>query len=352
MAEAEQVEEVVEELSLSDSLAAAWDDSDETEDDDVPRGIMEASDGDDGNAGGIPDINSEKPNTDNKEGVQPAEGEGEPATAEGAESLETAPKSLSPAAREAWKKAPDALKKDIAKRERDYEAGIVKYADNAKRAQAMDNTLAPFQQYMQMNGGPAKSIQTLLQTGASLQMGSPQQKAQMVANLIKQYGVDIRTLDNMIVGVAAPQDVQENTAVDQRIQQAIAPYQQMMNEFQHNKQQQQQQTQHKVATDVQQFSKDPKNEFYNDVQGMMADIMDVEAKSNRFPGMQETYDKACMLHPEISKIVQARQAAESMGKKRQAATSIHGTPSGGGDAGAPGSLRETLANAWDDVGRA
>jgi hypothetical protein len=349
MDEVEEVE-VVEELSLSDSLAAAWDESDE--EDDVPRGTLEASDGDDGYSGETPDTDSEELGAADEETVQSKASEDQPEVNPDTESLETPPKSLSPAAREAWNKAPEALKKDIAKRERDYANGMEKYRGNAQRAQQMDQTLAPFQQYMQMNGGPQKSIQGLLQTGASLQMGSPAQKAQLVANLIQQFGVDISTLDNMLVGKAPPQEAQANHAIDQRIQQAVAPYQNMMNQFQQSQQQQAQMNQQQVNNEVTAFSQNPANEFYNDVRGDMADILDMASSNNREMSMQEAYDRACRMNPEVFKVSQTRQSAQNMDKKRSASSSIHGTPSGGGDGGNHADLRSAIADDWDNTGRA
>ena len=65
----------------------------------------------------------------------------------------------------------------------------------------MDQALAPFQQYLAVTGEPpAKTIQGLLQTASILQMGSPVQRANTVASLIKQFGVDIRTLDDVLAG--------------------------------------------------------------------------------------------------------------------------------------------------------
>jgi hypothetical protein len=213
----------------------------------------------------------------------------------------------------------------------------------------MDRSLAPFQQYFQMNGGAGQTIQGLLQTGASLQMGSPIQKAQMVANIIKQYSVDIKSLDNMLVGEAPSPEVQQQNHVQQAVQQAVAPYQQHMQQIQQQQQYQQQQVQGQVSQEVTNFGAN--NEFYNDVRGDMADLLDMAANRGREMNMDEAYKLACANHPQISSIMSGRTSQDSVNQKRRAASSISGSPSGAGGAAA-GSMNAALNSAWDNAGRA
>jgi hypothetical protein len=67
-------------------------------------------------------------------------------------------------------------------------------------------------------------------------------------------------------------------------------------------------------------------------------------------GLQEAYEKACLVHPSISKIMQNRQAQAAVHQKRQASSSIYGSP-GGVPAGTTGSITAALNDAWDNVGR-
>ncbi len=254
------------------------------------------------------------------------------------------PKGLSAAAREVWKDVPQAVKEQIVKREKDYEAGIVKYAEQAKRADMMDRALAPFQQYFSMNGGPGKVLPDLLQTGALLQMGAPQQKAQAVANIIKQFGVDIATLDSLLVGE------QPKNQLPPEIEQELTQMRQFIGNYQQQQAYAQQQTQQRVVSEVEQFQNDPKNEFYNDVKMDMADLMDVAAKQGRAMTLQEAYERACMMNPSISQIINSRRSAEQVAQKRKAASSVAGSPGGPGDNSPPSSLRDTIAQAWDNAG--
>ena len=245
---------------------------------------------------------------------------------------EKPPVSLSATAREAWKDAPKALKAEIVKRERDFQVGIEQHARNAQRALQMDQALAPYQQYFALDGGnPGQSMNRLLQTASGLAMGSGPQKAQLVAGLIQQFGVDINTLDALLAGKPAPAAAQPQPQRDPELDDLRQFAQQI-------KQQQawaQQQSTQVVQTEVQQFANDPKNEFYRDVQADMADILDLAAKRNYNMPLTEAYEKACKLHPEVSRILATRSAAPTPGQRR-AASSVKGHLGGAADTGPDG----------------
>ena len=347
----------IEEDSLTADLASAWDaaegdnDGTESEGGEVHESYEQSSaaqgreheqsgksaDSADGDKDGV------RPDGDTLEAVynEPKEGQ--------ESSLDTPPQGLSIEAREAWNDVPDAVKADIAKRENDYAKGIEKHRMATQRVQGMDQALQPYQQYLQMNGGAGQTIRGLLQTGSTLQMGSPVQKAQIVANLIKQFGVDIKSLDNMLVGEAPPPEVQQQNAVQQQIAQAVAPYQQHMAQMQQQQRYAEQQAQGQVAQEVNSFGS--QHEFYNDVRSDMADLLDMAANRGRQMSMEEAYNTACAAHPQISKVMSNRQSAEQVASKRQAATSIYGSPGGAMGGAQSGSIEQALNDAWDNVGR-
>lgn len=326
--------------SLTADLAAAWSEADTGEEDESIQPAAEQR------GAGEDDTPAEA--TDDQVLAEPVQAEdtGEAGTEAKPEDSEAPPVGLPPAAREVWKDTPKAMKEAMVKREHDFATGIQRYAENAKRAEGMDRVLQPYQQYLAMNGGPAQTINTLLQTGAGLQMGTPAQKAQTVASLIQQFGVDIQTLDTLLVGKtpqAKPQD-----AVQQAVQQAVAPYQQQMEQFRAMQAQAAQQQQGAVTQEVNEFG--TKNEFYTDVRGDMADILDMAANRGQQMTMQQAYDKACLLHPEISNIMQARSKAPT-DNQRLAASSISGAPGGAGGSNSDLSLRATIEDAWANAGR-
>ena len=330
------------ENTLMDDLSAAWDEAEsaieETSDEGLHVDTEEVA------AKGADDTLSrpeDTGDTDDARGIQELEepvsdDDGSPAP------VDEPPRSLSPAAREAWKDVPDAVKGEIQKREADYEKGIMKYAQNAKRAEQMDRVMAPYSQFFAMNGGAAQTIPGVLQAASVLQMGSPQQKAQTVAGMIKQFGVDIQTLDSLLVGEQPQQQGPDiNQLVDQRLQQY------------HQQQHQQQlaQQQQGIQTELQQFASDPNNEFYNDIKMDMADIIEMAANRGQQLTLKEAYDRACMMNPQISQILSSRQSQAAVNTKRRAAVSVSGAPGGPGGTEAPTDIRSALEHAWDNAGR-
>ena len=326
--------------ALGQDLEAAWDNSSPEIDDGVEEKLE-------------PEISAEA--TEEKETPaveESAEPEKEiaeddtPAEAIVADAV-TVPVGLSPEAREVWKDTPPAMQKAIAKREKEFAVGVQRYAEGAKRAEGMDRALQPYQQYLAMNGG-TKHIGALLQTGAGLQMGSPIQKAQTVANLIKLYGIDIGTLDSMLVGETPPQQVQQQQPQNNPEMQEIR---QFMNYQRQQVQDQQQHSQQQVVSSVDMFSQDPKNEFYNDVKMDMADLMDMSANRGEEMSLPDAYARACQMNQSISSILNSRRSASEISTKRKAATSISGGPGGPGGNSMSGSRRSAIEDIWDSAGR-
>ncbi len=144
--------EEVESKSLMDDLAEAWEKSEEESDGTEQQGseVLESSSQSDGASGEIdttPEVTKAGAESDTT-AVLDSTGPSDVVDSGTAES-EKPPVGLSLESREAWKDVPAAVKADIVKREADYEKGIVQYSQQAKRAQAMDSALAPYQQYLE-----------------------------------------------------------------------------------------------------------------------------------------------------------------------------------------------------------
>jgi len=340
---------------LSAALAEAWDASEESDDGSghestVSQPEMESSGAEESvsaDGGGSSDNESGVRPESEEQGITPQADQ----ESQSGVDLSTPPKGLSLEAREAWADVPDAVKSEIAKREQDYSNGIQHYANNAKRAEAMDQTLAPYQQFFQVNGGAGQTIEGLLQTGSVLQMGTPQQKAQTVANIIKQFGVDITALDGMLVGEAPPQEMQAQQHVQNMINQQLQPMQQQLQQYQQREMQEQQAMQAEMGNTIQQFANDPANEFYADVSAQMADLLDMAGNRGQNMSLEDAYKMACSAHPQISEIMKRRADQSQVDQRKQAASSIHGTRGGaGGAATGKSSIEQALNDAWDSQG--
>jgi len=237
------------------------------------------------------------------------------------------PVGLSATAREAWKDTPKPVRDEIAKRERDYAKGLQKNAESAKRAEQMDAVLTNHQRYLHSSGQPAGAvINNLLSVASTLQFAPQEQRAAAIAGLIRDFGVDIETLDNVLVSRPAPQRQE--------------PAQQGLTAEQVMQIMEQRESQSRVTQTLEQFANT--HEFYSDVRGDMADLLDLAAKRGQEMTLDEAYKKACAMNDEIVSVTSQRGITPA---RRAAASSIRGNPGGSGLANSDGSIKGDIERA-------
>ena len=310
-----------EDTSLMDELTAAWE---EHEDAEV---FEDAPDEPAGEPIGTTEVVQGA--TDEPSAVQPVEGgesgivnsEAGQGQADAPAPVDEAPKGLSIGMRENWKNL-DSQTKDEFKRYEERIGGMAqKYAHDARRAQAMDKVMQPYSQLMQMNGGPQNILPGLLQTGAALQTGNEVERARTVAGLISQFQVNPAQVAGFLKGETV--EPSQNEQMQQMVNQQMAPVQQELHQLRQRDMQMRQQGQEQIKGKIREFAQ--ANEFYGDLSETMADIMDVAARNGREMGLQEAYDAAAWQHPEIRKVMLARQSQGQVQQRKRAASSIHGT---------------------------
>lgn len=266
-----------------------------------------------------------------------------------------APVDWGPKDRELWSKIPRNLQEKIVSREKEM-ADVMANTQQARQTHDWIQSLAQsYAPVMAAEGvaNPLEAIQGLFKTVASLRMGTPQDKAAQMANLIKHYGIDIQALDSVLAGQAP--SASPNSQLESLIEQKMQPVNQLMQQMGQYQEHQKQQVQHSAQGQIQEFAKD--HEFLNDVRNDMADLIDMAAKQGRNLSLQEAYDRAIALNPEISQIIDQRKKQEALlgnnqnlAAKHNAASSLAGKRSGIA-AGEPMNLRESIQSAWDDAMR-
>lgn len=254
--------------------------------------------------------------------------DGQPAPAAAPQALK-APQSWDPAEREHWAKLPPVVQQRINRREREVEVALKEAAPDRKLAQTIRETVAPFEGMIRAEGSePMQAIGSLLQTAAALRTAPAHHKAQIVAQMIKAYGVSIETLDSILVGQNPQGQGQGQPAEyrDPRVDQLFGMLQQ-------GQQQRATTLQEKAAQDIQAFKE--KAEFVDDVSQDMADLLQVAHQNGRQLSLEDAYERACQLHPKIREIMQQRGEAERVQKtnanvqrSRLASSSIRGQPVG------------------------
>jgi len=258
--------------------------------------------------------------------------------------------------REHWKDLPKEVKDEITRREQNINTGMQKNSEAAQYGHAFNQVMQPFQHFVQASGmNTLQAVQNVMQTATGLQGGAPQHKVQIVHDLIRQYGVDIGALDQMLTGGQVNEKGEvvpdPNLQVQAQIQEAMAPINQFLQGQQQNLQSQQYEAQQTANTNVDTFAADPKNEFYEDVKLDMADLLDLASKHGRPLTIPQAYTRACAANPDISTVMEGRTAAQTIARKKVAASSVTGSPSGVAAAPEADTLRGALEMAWGDSGR-
>lgn len=261
-----------------------------------------------------------------------------------------APVGWNPELKQAFSTLPEPVQRAIHAREVETAKVMEDTVAARKLAEGFVQTVQPYEALMKAEGAqsPMQAVQQLLNTAATLALGSPVAKAQRIAGLIKHYGVDIDTLDKTLAG-QMPENPEEDR-LQRMLDQKLQPYQQFMQQVDQMRQTQAQQVVQFAEQSVEEFGADPRNEYYDVVRGKMADFLDVAVQNKQPITLEEAYQRACMATPEVVADIQQRygqgqNSQQHMQSKNNAASSISGRrgsgPSGNVDYSKMG-LREML----------
>jgi DNA-binding transcriptional MerR regulator len=292
-----------------------------------------------------------EPVGDTKSTDQPAPGEVEKekptAEADGTpydKTKDRAPEAWRPTSREHWAKLPPEVREEVNKREHEMYQFVQRTASQRKIADQFVNTVQPFLGMIQAEGSnPLVAVQNLLQTAAFLRTGPSGQKAQLVAKLVKDFGISVDDLDKALVGERVPEQPEDkfNALLEQR----LAPVNQFIQQIQGARQQRVQQADTAVDTEINAFAQDPKNEFFRDVYNEMADLTEIAARNGRTLSLKDAYDKACQLNPAVQEALSKRMASK---KAASGSLALRGASSGGA-AASDDSVRGDLERAFETL---
>lgn len=272
-----------------------------------------------------------------------------------------APASWKPNERELWAKLPPDVQQAVVRRETETARSLQESARARDALTHVQRVVSPYTANIQASGSDAiGAIENFFKADHTLRHGSVSEKAQLAANIIKQYGVDINALDQVLAGQAVTPDPNTQMAEQLRreMQQQLQPVMQYFNGIQGQRQRAMQQINSDAGGQVETFAQDPKNEFFEDVREDMADIIDLYTARGASISLQDAYNRAINMNPQVSAIVQQRAEqqrvntqAQAAQRARRAAASISGSPAPAGAAPGPAGddRRATIAAAWDDA---
>ena len=262
-----------------------------------------------------------------------------------------APQSWKPAVREKFAALTPEVQEEVVRIDREVRRTMQESAEARQVHQRIRETFAPAEPYLRAQGvDPLTFTQNAVQTAMALAGGTQAVKAQALVQLIKTYGVDIKALDDALVGGGAPtQPGQPEVYRDPRVDDLLRTVEQA-------KVQRQQQLEAQARAAIAEVEG---QEFFEDVRLDMADLLDLAGRRGVALTPMEAYRRATLMHPEVSKVLQQREAARlaanpngSTQRARAAAASVRASPAGPSIGGPEDrDLRGELEAAWDQVTR-
>jgi len=278
--------------------------------------------------------------------------------------VDRAPQSWKGESKKLWDTLPLNVRQEVARRERDVSKVMNDTAQVRQQVSQMQEVLSPHMDRINtVYGGNAMTAMTnLLAIERQLFNGTPQDKAQLVANMVKQFNIDVRALDAAIVGQAPPEDVAQQSNIERILEQRLAPLQQFVQSQQQREQQARVQQEQQVTQTIEQMAVDPQYPYFDEVRELMADIVEVNARRGIAISLPNAYTKAVRMNDDTYQASTARdssqaatqaalQAHQQAQRAKGAAVSVGGAPGAPGtNQGNPSDLRGTIASLIGDTG--
>jgi hypothetical protein len=226
----------------------------------------------------------------------------------------------------------------LEQRESEFARGVSTYREEAVKAKALQDAIAPYVPVMQQYGlDPAQHVQNLLGAHHTLSTGTPEQKLQLFQRLATDYGVSLQNL----VGQG-----------DQQQSMLLHELQQLKGQFGHLAMTAQQREQAETAAQINAFKENAPH--FEEARATMAGLL----QSGMAKDLQDAYEKAIRLTPELWDRVQAEKAhaaaqasAKQVADKRQAAVSPRSSaPTGRVAVSGGNDLRSLLGAAFEQHG--
>ena len=280
--------------------------------------------------------------------------------------IDRAPQSWKGEAKKVWAELPLHVRQEVLRRERETNKVMQETATDRQRLGSIKEVLAPHMDRINQiyGGNPITAINNMLAVERTMISGDPATKVQMIANMIKHFNVDVISLDRVLSGQGGPTpEVQQQAAIEQLLEQKLAPFQQFIQSQQQREQQQRAQVEQEVEHTVESMAADAAQfPYFEEVREDMADLIQLGAQKGVYISLPEAYNKAVRMNDGTFQAVSVRdssqaatqaalQAHQAAQKAKGASLSVSGAPSAPGtNAGNPNDLRGTIESLFGGMG--
>ncbi len=243
----------------------------------------------------------------------------------------TPPQSWKVENRQLWDKVPLEVRPYLHQREQELQHGFQQIAQSRQIAEGVLNEFIPYAEQLQKEGAtPVQAIHTLLQTAHQLRTGGPEYRKAILISLANQYQVDLSQPLNLEMAKVEAENANLST---EKLYGTAAQHQ-------HINQQ--------TFSEYQSFANDPKNEFFPQVRGIMALLVEKGVAND----LQGAYDMAVGMHADVRKELIGRAVKDTGMAQKQASAanlSVRGAPGGVSGAVLQGKTTESVRDSLERV---
>ena len=229
----------------------------------------------------------------------------------------------------------------VLRREKEISVGLEQAAPARKHYESFQEVIKPFQPLLNAYGisDPLDAIKPLLVARATLEIGTPDQKAQYLANLVHEFGIDVQLLDGHLVkkGPVRPFTPVRPAPAQQRDPEVQA----LLDEFKRVR----------VERATAEVAKVESLPHFDELREDIADIVEHFATNGKTITLENAYKRALALNPNLEPAPAApptitKSQAAAILASRNAASSSTGTPRTGAKP-APTDRRDQIMAAWE-----
>lgn len=268
--------------------------------------------------------------------------------------VDRAPASWRKEAKGEWGALPLGVRQEVHRREQQINQVLTETQPMREAVETFNKMVSPYMARIQQNGvTPMQAIHSLLDTESRLANSHPRDAAQLMAQLITQYRIDVGALDEALAAMqggqprqAAPAQSDVVTQIKQSLMQELAPVLNSVRGMQEQQQAQSAQIAAEANDTVEAMSLDPNFPQFEEVREIMADLMEASAKRGVYMSLEDAYSRV------TGQATQRRDTALSAHQRAQAAkaaaSSVQSNPghSGGTVPNTDGSLRGAIEAAF------
>ncbi len=270
------------------------------------------------------------------------------------------PQSWKNEAKGVWSALPLEARQEVMRRERETSRVLQEAAAYRQQIGSIQEVIKPHLDRINQvyQGNPITALSNLLGIERTLFSGTPQDKINLVASLIREFKVDLPALDATLVGQPIPQETQQLSHLEQLINQRLQPVMSFVEQQRASQEAQSAKATQELETTVAQMAVDPAYPYFEEVREDMADLIDMAGKKGLYLSLPDAYNKAVRLNDSTfqaanasTKAQQTTQVAlaqhQAAQKAKGAAVSVSGTPSTVRNVGDASNLRGTIESLFN-----